>query len=102
LFRQEIRDNRTHLAQSVAGARRHFCYPSGAYRPEFLRWLSAEEITSATTCDTGLAHPACNPLLLPRLVDTTGRSELEFESWLTGIGHFTSSHKRARLAYVRD
>ena len=102
LFRQEIRDNRARLANSVTGVRRHFCYPSGAYRPEFLQWLSAEDIISATTCDTGFAHSESNPLLLPRLVDTTGRSEIEFESWLTGVGHFISSHKRARLAYVPD
>ena len=102
LFRKEIRDNREQIARSVAGNKSHFCYPSGAYRPEFLQWLTAEGIVSATTCDTGLATAKSNPLLLPRLVDTTGRSDLEFESWVNGIGHFLSSGKKARLAYVPD
>lgn len=102
LFRKEITDNRRHMAPSVAGERKHFCYPSGAYRPEFLQWLAAEGVISATTCDTGLATAQSNPLLLPRLVDTTGRTDLEFESWLSGIGHFLSSHKKARLAYSGD
>jgi peptidoglycan/xylan/chitin deacetylase (PgdA/CDA1 family) len=102
LFRKEIRDNRAQLARSVAGTKNHFCYPSGAYRPEFLQWLAAEGVVSATTCDTGLATAQSNRLLLPRLVDTSGRSDLEFESWLNGIGHFLSSRKKARLAYAPD
>lgn len=102
LFRQEIRDNRASLAKAVAGERAHFCYPSGAYRPEFLKWLAAEQVISATTCDTGLATPEMNPLLLPRLVDTSERTNIEFESWLTGVGHFLSRRRRAPLAYVPE
>jgi len=102
LFRREISENREQISQATAGAGRHFCYPSGAYRPEFFNWLMAEDIVSATTCDTGIATPQSNPLLLPRLVDTSGRTDLEFESWVTGIGHFLSSGKRARLAYAPD
>jgi len=102
MFRREIDENRERISQAAAGARRHFCYPSGAYRPEFLKWLAAEDIVSATTCDTGIATAQSNPLLLPRLVDTSGRSDLEFESWVNGIAHFLSSRKRARLAYAPD
>ena len=32
----------------------------------------------------GICTPQTNPLLLPRLVDTTGMSELEFRAWLAG------------------
>jgi peptidoglycan/xylan/chitin deacetylase (PgdA/CDA1 family) len=102
LFRREIRDNRAYISRAMAGIKQHFCYPSGAYRPEFLPWLATEEIVSATTCDTGLATRHNNPLLLPRLVDTTGRTDLNFESWLSGVGHFLSTRKRARLAFVPD
>jgi peptidoglycan/xylan/chitin deacetylase (PgdA/CDA1 family) len=102
LFRKEIRDNRAGLAAAISGERKHFCYPSGAYRPEFMHWLAAENIVSATTCDTGLATPKSNPLLLPRFVDTTGRTDLEFESWVNGIGHFLSTGKRAKLAHPGD
>jgi peptidoglycan/xylan/chitin deacetylase (PgdA/CDA1 family) len=102
LFRREIRDNRIRIVAAVGGTRNHFCYPSGSYRPEFLDWLTKEEIISATTCDTGFARAETNPLLLPRLVDTTGRTDLEFESWASGVGYFLSRRKRARLAYVPD
>lgn len=102
LFRREIEDNRVRIANTVRGPRKHFCYPSGAYRPEFLSWLATEQVVSATTCDTGFATAKTNPLLLPRLVDTTGRTDLEFESWITGVGHFLSRRKRGRLAYVPD
>ena len=100
LFRKEIRDNRSSITAATGITPVHFCYPSGAYRPEFLAWLRSESVLSATTCDTGLAQATTEPLLLPRLVDTTGRSDLTFESWLTGVGHFLSSRKRARLAYL--
>ena len=43
-----------------------------------------------------------NPLLLPRLVDTSQRTDLEFESWVNGIGHFLSRRRNAHLAYPRD
>ena len=99
LFRREIRDNREWISGVAGKVGTHFCYPSGVYRPEFLPWLSAEHIVSATTCDTDLANPQVNPLLLPRLVDTTGRSDLEFESWLNGVGHFLSRRKPAAHSY---
>jgi peptidoglycan/xylan/chitin deacetylase (PgdA/CDA1 family) len=102
LFRREIAENRQRIGQMTGRIPRHFCYPSGAYRPEFHAWLKAEDIVSATTCDTGIATRESNPLLLPRLVDTSGRSDLEFESWVNGIGHFISAHKKARLAYAGD
>ena len=43
LFRREIRDNRAYFASVSGGERKHFCYPSGAYRPEFLEWLPGRE-----------------------------------------------------------
>jgi peptidoglycan/xylan/chitin deacetylase (PgdA/CDA1 family) len=102
LFRGEIRDNRNYIASVIGGVRKHFCYPSGAYRPEFLTWLAGENIVSATTCDTGFATAHSNPLLLPRLVDTMARTDLEFESWVSGVGSFLSRNKRGRHAYLAD
>jgi peptidoglycan/xylan/chitin deacetylase (PgdA/CDA1 family) len=102
LFRSEIRDNRAWIISAAGGERNHFCYPSGAYRPEFLDWLAKEKVISATTCDTGFATSGTHPLLLPRLVDTSARTSLEFEGWLTGVGHFLSRRRRAPLAYVPE
>lgn len=93
LFRLEIRENRNWILDAAGTTGSHFCYPSGVYRHEFLPWLSAENIISATTCDTGLATARSNPLLLPRLVDTPGRTDLEFESWVNGVGQFLSRRK---------
>jgi peptidoglycan/xylan/chitin deacetylase (PgdA/CDA1 family) len=95
LFRKEIEDNRhslRHLGESAI----HFCYPSGVYRPGFLSWLQKERVVSATTCDTGLASKRSNSLLLPRLVDTSARSAVEFEAWLTGLASWLTVRKPAR------
>jgi peptidoglycan/xylan/chitin deacetylase (PgdA/CDA1 family) len=102
LFRREIRDNRDWISSAAGSVGTHFCYPSGLYRPEFLPWLSAEQVVSATTCDPDLANPEVNPLLLPRFVDTSGRSDLEFESWVNGVGHFLSLRKPAHSSYAAD
>jgi peptidoglycan/xylan/chitin deacetylase (PgdA/CDA1 family) len=84
LFCKEIQDNRRGLRELGEKAV-HFCYPSGVYRPEFSEWLKKERVVSATTCDAGLADQSSNPFLLPRLVDTSARTKLEFEAWLSGV-----------------
>jgi hypothetical protein len=68
----------------------HFCYPSGDYERMFLPWLAEQGVISATTCDPGLASVRSEPFLLPRFIDTTGQTALEFESWLTGVGAMLS------------
>lgn len=86
LFRREIRDNRKRLQEIVGKTVNQFCYPSGVYRMEFLPWLKAEGVTSATTCEPSLASRSTNSLLLPRFVDTCAKTALEFEAWLDGTG----------------
>ena len=94
LFRKEIQDNRRSL-RKLGETAIHFCYPSGIYRPEFRSWLQMENVVSATTCDSGLASRRSNPFLLPRLVDTSDRSTLEFEGWLTGLASLLTVRKAA-------
>ena len=85
LFSREIRDNRRSLEAMIPNESfTHFCYPSGVYRQEFVPWLIAQGVVSATTCDPGLASPDSNPLLLPRFIDSSYCTQLEFEAWLTG------------------
>jgi len=87
LFLREIADNRRAIREMTGSDEhtRHFCYPSGDHAPEFLPWLREEKVISATTCESGLASPDSHPLLLPRIVDTCGLDESEFESWVSGV-----------------
>jgi peptidoglycan/xylan/chitin deacetylase (PgdA/CDA1 family) len=85
LFVREIRDNRKWLAARTGKVPNHFCYPSGHHRDEFLPWLRAEQVISATTCENGMATRTCEPLLLPRLVDSANVTEVDFEGWLAGV-----------------
>ncbi|MGA7402973.1 MAG: polysaccharide deacetylase family protein [Candidatus Sulfotelmatobacter sp.] len=91
LFQKEIQDNREAIESITKIRPRHFCYPSGDYDLMFLPWLAEQGVISATTCDPGLASVQSRPLLLPRFIDTTGRTALEFESWLTGVGALLSA-----------
>ncbi len=101
LFRQEIDDNRREL-QSILGEHgnlRHFCYPSGQYRSAFLPWLKAADVTTATTCDPGIATPVSDPLALPRFIDTTTQSPEAFEAWASGFAELLPRRtRRAQLA----
>ena len=90
LFVKEIRDNRDALQAITKKRPTHFCYPSGDYDLMFLPWLAEEGVVSATTCDPGLTSARSTPLLLPRFIDTTAQTPLEFESWLTGVGALVS------------
>ncbi len=85
LFIREIRDNRQWLAAKTGILPNHFCYPSGHHRNEFLPWLRAEHVLSATTCDYGMARRTSEPLLLPRLLDSMSVSAVDFEGWLAGV-----------------
>lgn len=84
-FAREIRDNREIVERFRGTPASHFCYPGGAFRSEFVPWLRDWGVASATTCDPGLATRRTEPLLLPRLVDTTHKSEAEFTAWLSGV-----------------
>ena len=85
-FISEIKQNRQ-LITEMTGAKDlvHFCYPSGAVRPDFIPWLKEAGVQSATTCLNGLATRHGDPLRLPRLLDQSGLFEEEFESWLSGF-----------------
>jgi peptidoglycan/xylan/chitin deacetylase (PgdA/CDA1 family) len=86
LFKREILDNRACIRELSHAESRHFCYPNGHHRPEFIRWLEELGVESATTCKPDFATQSDHPLMLPRLVDTSTLSEIEFESWIAGVG----------------
>ncbi len=83
-FVEEIRLNRERVERWTGRPARHFCYPSGAYRPEYLALLEREGVVSATTCDPDIASRRSHPLLLPRFIDTMAVSDRMFEGWILG------------------
>jgi peptidoglycan/xylan/chitin deacetylase (PgdA/CDA1 family) len=85
LFFREIEDNRNSIMEMTGCRAQHLCYPSGVYDDAFFPWLNDLEVISATTCDPGLATKDSHHLLLPRFVDTSLQSTIEFEGWLTGV-----------------
>jgi hypothetical protein len=92
-FGEEIAVNRGAIEAMTGRRATHFCYPSGAYRPEFLPWLNGAEVVSATTCDPWLASATTHPLLLPRFVDGSAHSAVEFEGWISGAATLLSKHR---------
>jgi len=100
LFRREIRENRARVRDLVAHEAVHFCYPGGVYNSAFLDWLREENVISATTCDSGLASRFSESLLLPRFVDNQNRTQVEFESWLCGVGDLLAFRRMSRQRYV--
>lgn len=100
LFRKEIQDNRSRVYELTAIEPVHFCFPSGVYRLAFLPWLQKEHVASATTCDAGLATRQCEPLLLPRFIDNQNRTQIQFESWVTGVGDLLALRRMATQKYV--
>jgi peptidoglycan/xylan/chitin deacetylase (PgdA/CDA1 family) len=95
LFLREIDDNRLRIREICASDADHFCYPSGVYDEQFLPWLRERGVRSATTCDSGVAAPSDDPLLLPRVVDTCLLQPVEFESWLCGFSAWLRPRRRA-------
>lgn len=99
LFRREIDDNRACLSRMTGREEAvHFCYPSGVYERAFLPWLAEAGVRTATTCEVGYATRESEPLLLPRLLDVSSLSGVEFEAWLSGVAAVVP--RRPQASYV--
>ncbi len=85
-YRAEIATNRERIVALTGETPRHFCYPSGVWMPRFSTWLGEEEILSATTCEPGIASARLNRFRLPRLLDHSDMTPIEFDAWLSGLG----------------
>ncbi len=85
LFQREVRDNSEYIQRLTGKRPEHFCYPSGDYCADFLPWLSEMGVTSATTCDAGLAMAKSQDLLLPRILDDSSVDLLRFQSFVAGV-----------------
>jgi peptidoglycan/xylan/chitin deacetylase (PgdA/CDA1 family) len=99
LFIREIRDNEEAITKLVGVDRMHeyFCYPSGEYHGQFFDWLRECRVKYATTCVPNIATPASEPMLLPRLVDTMGQTQLAFDASLTGFASLLPRRRKYRI-----
>jgi hypothetical protein len=98
LIRREIMENQERITEITGTVPRHFCYPSGIHYPELLPWLRNLGVQSATTCEPGLATPEDDPLLLPRFLDHSGVTIVEFEAWASGVGSVLPRRSAYELA----
>jgi hypothetical protein len=104
----EIEKNRQELSRMLGVAPEslaHFCYPSGESATTVLPTLRACGISTATTCEYGLAGPETDALMLPRLLDCESMSQLQFEAHLSGFMLVPAKVKRmlqaTRVALAR-
>lgn len=81
----EVEENRALVKAEMGIEPEHFCYPSGVYSPAQWPLLRSLGISSATTCDTGLAAAGDSPLSLKRFLDGEMVSDIEFEAELFGF-----------------
>lgn len=90
----EIADNRAVVEPLIGRKMTHFCYPSGyhcdAHRPALRR----AGIRTATTCQPGLAGLTADPLALPRILDDSRVSQIEFEAELSGFSELVRELRR--------
>lgn len=91
LYRAELQLNGARIVAMTGKTPLHFCYPSGTQKPQFEQWLAAEGVLSATTCERGMANPASHSLRLPRLLDHSTLTDVEFDAWLCGLGDLLPS-----------
>ena len=103
-YMEEIIENRRQISGILRSNPNHFCYPRGQFGAAQLPWLREAGVLSATTCEPGMASGSSEPLLLPRLIDTSFLSEVEFEGWLAGFGGLLPSWawRRRRSQVQRD
>ncbi len=87
-FLREIDKNRQNILAISGKNPSHFCYPGGVHRSEFLPWLREANVDMATTSEPGLGTRNSEPLLLPRLLDTSQLSATEFNAWVSGVASF--------------
>jgi len=82
---QEIIDNRSSLNDIARTRLDHFCYPSGVYSANSVKFLERLDMKTATTTNPGFNRPGAHPLELKRFLDSESVSELEFEAELSGF-----------------
>jgi peptidoglycan/xylan/chitin deacetylase (PgdA/CDA1 family) len=87
---RELDENRAFLAAALGTKELvHFCHPSGTNHPRARALLAANGIRSATLVTEGLNAPGTDPLALRRFLDGRRVSDVEYDSYLSGLLHWT-------------
>jgi len=81
----EIVANRDVIEEMTGQRARHFCYPSGEWSREHWPILEDLGVRSATTCVSRLASPGTPRYAIPRILDDTRVSQIEFEAEMLGF-----------------
>ena len=96
-FERDLRRNADHIREWTGVAPSHFCYPSGLVAPHWVEWLREFPVKSAVTCTAAFASAADDAMLLPRYVDGSRASALEFESWISGFAPIVARKAAMRM-----
>jgi peptidoglycan/xylan/chitin deacetylase (PgdA/CDA1 family) len=91
---EELAANRAAIEPLIGRAMTHFCYPSGFQAEEHLPALRSAGVRTAATCQPGLVRPGENPLALPRILDDSRVSQIEFEAEVSGFSEMIRSLRR--------
>ena len=85
LARKEIQDNKKAVNPYLDTPMRHFCFPSGVWSTQHWDALDAEQVLTATTCETGLVDEHSPVLAWRRILDSSRVSQIEFEAEVCGF-----------------
>lgn len=96
-FEKDLRRNADQIKEWTGVAPSHFCYPSGLVTPHWADWLREFPVKSAVTCAAAFASPGDDAMLLPRYVDGSRSSPLEFESWISGFAPIVGRKAAMRI-----
>jgi peptidoglycan/xylan/chitin deacetylase (PgdA/CDA1 family) len=96
-FERDLRRNADQIREWTGVAPSHFCYPSGLVAPHWVEWLREFPVRSAVTCAAAFAAPGDDAMLLPRYVDGSRSSVLEFESWVSGFAPIVAGKVGMRM-----
>lgn len=83
--KEEIERNRSVIEPILNRPTCHFCYPSGEWSKQHWPILEEAGIRSATTCDREFARRNDSRYSIPRILDDSRISALEFEAEMSGF-----------------
>ena len=101
-FLWELERNRSYLKPLVGNSLKHFCYPDGHWKPEYIPNLKIAGLKSATTCDPGINYWNTPNLALKRFVDSESKKQILFEAEVCGfLDAYFKFKKRTQINAIK-